>query len=697
MPSVSDAPASATPTPPRAASRDGRTRCNRPGCGNRLTHTPGKRPKVYCSEACRKATKRLIAKINNAQEARDGGSSGKTGRLGKETTEFPGGSSDTPSGGPESGESEAAHLHQHHDREMQAKARKSRRYAGRRTLWRITGDPSCKGCGRSLMDPASGVIVGQTAAGTAVVLGVMRCGRIWLCPVCAATIRHKRAEEITQAVVEWIRQGGIAYLVTLTARHAAKDRLDGLMDALQGSRSGTAAEIRVAKTNVGVAETALQEVVDRTREAVNAARLAAPKGEKRAAMAKVREEAAGELADAQAHLRTAQAELASTRRKAGAYQRLITGGTWAGRKADPEGIRGRVGYIGMIRATEVTVGLANGWHPHIHAIVLVGGRTEGERAEKRVAGTFEPSENALAEWQQHWRSVWVSALQGINPKWRPSDDCDRADCPCGGKGHAIDFKRLETERDAKDLGEYIAKTQDGKQPALELARADLKTALGENVTPFELLFRIGDVIGGVPEEEASGIGSLEWNLAKWHEYERATKGRRAIEWTRYLRQMLGIEGGDTHEDDLDMLFGADAEGGELRAGVAIAEEGWTAVTRKGLDLAATEAAEGKDGNTDPEAVGARVREILALADVADTVVVLSSAQVAEAYTNMLDNLARRREEAAARRRRENDDQDHDDNAPADTAELQNRLRRRTTPSPRTTTDTPAFETPAATP
>ncbi|MFC9172637.1 hypothetical protein ACFT37_33625, partial [Streptomyces griseoincarnatus] len=439
----------------------------------------------------------------------------------------------------------------------------------------------------------------------------------------------------------------------------------------------------------------LQEVTDRTRAAVNAARLAAPKGQKRAAMAAAKEAAAGELADAQAHLRTTQAELASTRRKAGAYQRLITGGTWAGRKCDPEGIRGRIGYIGMIRATEVTVGLANGWHPHIHAIVLVGGRTTGERAEKRVAGTFEPSENALTEWQNHWRTVWVGALQGINPKWRPSDDCDRTNCPCGGKGHAIDFKRLETERDAKDLGEYIAKTQDGKQPALELTRADLKTATGENVTPFELLFRIGDLANGVPDDgeegSASGIGTLEWNLAKWHEYERATKGRRAIEWTRYLRQMLGIEGGDTHEDDLDMLFGSDAEDGELRAGVAIAEEGWTAVTRKGLDLAATEAAEGKDGNTDPEAVAGRVREILALADVADTAVVLSAAQVAEAYTNMLDNLARRREEAAARRRREHEDQEHDD-APVDTAELQARLRRRTTPSPR-----PAVEAPAVTP
>ncbi|MFD9560571.1 replication protein, partial [Streptomyces sp. NPDC059990] len=60
------------------------------------------------------------------------------------------------------------------------------------------------------MDPASGVIVAQTAAGTSVVLGLMRCGRIWLCPVCAATIRHKRAEEITAAVVEWIKRGGTA-------------------------------------------------------------------------------------------------------------------------------------------------------------------------------------------------------------------------------------------------------------------------------------------------------------------------------------------------------------------------------------------------------------------------------------------------------------------------------------------------------
>ncbi|MEW2267998.1 hypothetical protein ACGF5T_35955 [Streptomyces sp. NPDC047853] len=446
------------------------------------------------------------------------------------------------------------------------------------------------------MDPASGVIVAQTAAGTSVVLGLMRCGRIWLCPVCAATIRHGRAEEITRAVVEWIKLGGTAYLVTFTARHGHTDRLADLMDALQGTR-----------------------------------------------------------------------KTADSPRRPGAYQRLITGGTWAGRRAtdgdrhqDREGIRDRIGYVGMIRATEVTVGQINGWHPHIHAIVLVGGRTEGERADKRVVDTFAPSPAALLEWEGHWRAVWTAALRKVNPQFTPDDR------------HGVDFRRLETERDANDLAEYIAKTQDGKAPALELARADLKTAAGGNVTPFELLGRIGDLTGGMTEDDAAGVGSLEWNLARWHEYERATKGRRAIEWTRYLRQMLGIDGGDTEADDLDLLLGADAEDGELRAGVAVTEDGWTAVTRRALDLAATQAAEGKDGNTDPAAVGERVREVLVLADAADAVVVLSSAEVAEAYADMLAALALRREEAAARRRRENE---HDDDQEQDADSTQERAAR----------------------
>ncbi|MEU7283693.1 replication protein, partial [Streptomyces sp. NPDC045431] len=356
------------------------------------------------------------------------------------------------------------------------------------------------------MDPESGVILAQTAEGTAIALGLLKCGKIWFCPVCSAKIRHGRAEEITAAAVSWMQQGGSAYLVTFTARHAATDKLADLMDAIQGTRA------------------------DKDK---------------------------------------------GTTRKPGAYQRLITGGTWAGRPdrldadGNPDiGIRGRVGYVGMIRATEITVGQGNGWHPHIHALVLVGGRTEGDRKDKRVVEVFTPSDDALGELEDHFRAVWTRHLAKVDPSFKPSDE------------HGVDFKRLATARDAEDFGRYVAKLQDGHKsisPANEIARGDLKRGRQGNMTPFEMLGRIGDLMGGVLEEDAPGHGDLSWCLGKWAEYETAVSGRRAIEWTRYLRQLLGLVGGDTEDDDADLLFEIDGAS-EIRAGVQLQTNTWHKVT-----------------------------------------------------------------------------------------------------------------------
>ncbi|MFF9432059.1 hypothetical protein [Streptomyces sp. NPDC014746] len=633
-------------------------------------------PKSYCSDRCRKAAKRAIDKALKT-------SGGNPGHLGTETTEFRA-PSDLRRSGPRrngnpghtdaAGERErAAVLSQDGPqtdddggtpaelaRKAVAKARKARRYQGRRTLWSITGDPACKGCGRDLMDPDTGLLFAQTATGASVVLGLMRCARIWFCPVCSATIRHARAEEITRAVIEWIRRGGTCYFVTLAARHDYEDELADLMDAIQGTRSASKAEIEAVRAEVAAAQGLLAATQDDTREAVNAARLAAPKGQKKAAMNRARAEKAGGLTAAHKRLTAAKQARATTARRAGAYQRLITGGVWAGdaRKESAEaheGIRGRIGYVGMIRSTEVTVGLVNLWHPHIHAIVFVGGVTEGERSEKRIVDTFTPTDSDLEAWEDHWRATWTSHLQKVNPKYRPSDTCSIPDCKCDGKGHGVDFERIKTVADAKKMGEYIAKTQDGKSPALELARGDLKQGRKGNMTPFEVLYRIGDLLGGVPEDEAPGHGSLGWCLDRWHEYERAMTGRRAIEWTRYLRQMLGITGGDTEDDDKDLLLGADADAGEFRGGAAVTEDGWTAVLGRALDLAATEAAEGTDANTDPEAVARRLSAVLDAAGApAGSVRALTTAELADAYAAQKENLARRREEAAARRRRENE-------------------------------------------
>ncbi|WP_411107772.1 hypothetical protein [Streptomyces sp. cmx-4-9] len=545
-------------------------------------------------------------------------------------------------------------------RKRDAARRKAARYGQRRTLWRITGDPKCRGCGRNVLDPSSGALVVQTAEGGTLVLGVEKCARIWLCPVCSRKIRQKRTEEITLGVCDWIRRGGMAFLISLTARHDFEDRLADLMDALQGSRKGTDAEIRAARRVRAEADAAYGLVEAEETLAVHAARRDAPKGVKRRAMAAAREDYVPRLAEARRVLADAQAALSATGRQAGAYQRLITGGQWAGdaralTEGGQIGIRGRIGYIGMIRATEVTVGDTFLWHPHIHVIVLVGGSFATDLDGKRVLGdVFAPDEDDLQAWEEHWRTVWTGHLEGINPKYRPTDECSREGCKCDGKGHGVDFKRLETVQDAQQAGEYIAKTQDGKSPAYELAAGDLKTGRNGNMTPFEVLGRIGDLMGGVDPDSVRGHGSMEWCIAIWHEYEKAVSGRRAIEWTRGLRQLLGIEGGDTEEDDLDKLF-EDDEASEFRAGVRVADDGWKAMARKGLDFEATQAAEGTDGNSD--AIRDRMVAVATAAGATEQTAAgwvepLSPMQVGEAYATILENQARRREESVARRRRE---------------------------------------------
>jgi hypothetical protein len=544
--------------------RTGRPKCA--VCRSAITHTPGKRTRVYCSDACKKRAQRTLAR------AADPARSGEAARaLGKKTTEFP-----TPSDLRKDGASDPA------KRDTSGTAQPTPtalRHANRRTLWKISGNPSCRGCGRHAMDPDSGVIYARTADGKAVVLGLLKCGKIWLCPVCSAKIRFQRSKEVTTAVVTWIKRGGIALLVTFTARHTATHRLADLMDAIQGTRSDKARGLK---------------------------------------------------------------------RKPGAYQRLITGGTWAGRpERGQPGIRDLVGYIGMIRATEVTLGQRNGWHPHIHAIVLLGGRTEGERGDKRVVDVFDPSDSAMRTFEDHFRGVWTSHLAKIDPAFRPSDTCDIPGCTCGGVGHGVDFKPLKTVKDAQRFGEYLAKTQDGKDPAMELTRGDLKGGRDGNMTPFQLLGRIGDLMGGVEEDEAPGEGDFRWCLNHWHEYEAATKGRRAIEWTRYLRPLLGLDGGDSEEDDLDMLFELDGASA-YTAGARVEEDAYRAAAERGLDYAAIEAVEAPDGLD----VVALTELVVIAGAPADSVRLLTAQEVDQIWQDMLAALAARREAALARRREE---------------------------------------------
>lgn len=70
--------------------------------------------------------------------------------------------------------------------------------------------------------------------------GVMYCGSVWQCPICAATIARHRRSEIAAAVDAWQSRGGVVSLMTLTVRHSVDDRLSDLLRVLSDAwRSAT--------------------------------------------------------------------------------------------------------------------------------------------------------------------------------------------------------------------------------------------------------------------------------------------------------------------------------------------------------------------------------------------------------------------------------------------------------------------------
>lgn len=67
--------------------------------------------------------------------------------------------------------------------------------------------------------------------------GLMRCGSIWACPVCASVLRAERAADIGRAVAGWQDQGNALVFVTLTLRHREGDPLrDSMGQLLEGWR-----------------------------------------------------------------------------------------------------------------------------------------------------------------------------------------------------------------------------------------------------------------------------------------------------------------------------------------------------------------------------------------------------------------------------------------------------------------------------
>lgn len=176
------------------------------------------------------------------------------------------------------------------------------------------------------------------------------------------------------------------------------------------------------------------------------------------------------------------------------WREVVTGAPWK-RWAD------RLGLVGYVRAVEITHGEA-GWHPHAHVLLF----TE----------------------QQVMPADMVRFRRWVYERW-----ADRVEARTGRVpdfAHGVDLKTAG----GTEVGQYLAKVQDtGLKTGMELARSDLKGGHQGNRMPFELLDAPnGDVVA----------------RDLWLEYVRHTKGRRAITWSRHLRDRLGMTAERTDDE-----------------------------------------------------------------------------------------------------------------------------------------------------
>jgi len=212
--------------------------------------------------------------------------------------------------------------------------------------------------------------------------------------------------------------------------------------------------------------------------------------------------------------------------------------------------------IRFVRSWEVTFTAAriggNGFHPHLHVLLFMD---------------VEPTRYRLAVLRAVMFREWCDSLVQAGFK-RPTQ---------------YDGQAVHGETGAEGLVRYLVKVQDGYDPGRwslgrEMARGDAKRSRKRSRTPFELL------------ESAVGLGGSSGpnfvDLARWHEYEAATKGLRVIEASRGLFEDLGVA--DVLAED------APEQGNEPAADLAeVPYDLWPAVVRfhyaaRLLDLAERE-------------------------------------------------------------------------------------------------------------
>lgn len=170
--------------------------------------------------------------------------------------------------------------------------------------------------------------------------------------------------------------------------------------------------------------------------------------------------------------------------------------------------RERHGFRGMIKDLEITHG-SNGWHPHVHMLMLVDPSTDPEQfcAELRIL------------WQ---KCVHLKAMRTVN-------------------AHGIDVQAADMT-----VAEYVTKFGRERRWGLEseAAKSVVKMSKGSSRSPLGLL-------------EAAEEG-CDASAALWREYAGVMKGKRQLTWSKGLRAYLGLSDEASDEE----IAAEEAPGGE---------------------------------------------------------------------------------------------------------------------------------------